>query len=325
MSDAEVPNTSAPATRIQILARILELEAACEEFEKKAATAGKRRARIFGKLQKFALHMVFGRQLTESLGELLHSVKSGKRPYLGQELAKTLDAASRKLIGYKRWLFALGALAALPGIVSMVLLWQQNLAVAKAKDDKISDIENSERVILLTTIYTTFDKSEAGMLTTPFYSAVNRREAALRLIERDGRELKETEEADILGLNRMVDLSIAPFNGVDFSAAPGVPPTQFSDVSFVNSNLEEAIFENCEFRHAWFSFAYLWRTNFRKARFVNTSFDNASILGADFTGATFDACDFTEAVYDKATRWPDGFDPVAAGAKKIESVEGAAQ
>ncbi len=310
-------DSSSPFSRNEAVQRILELETEIEAFENRSDQSSRRRLRLLDLGRKTALYAIFGKGLTRSFGELLQAVKEQRRPYLGKELAKTLDMASRKLIGYKRWLLILGLLAATPGIVSMILLWQQNLTVAKSKDDKISDLDNFERVILLTTIYNTYDKSEAGMLTTPVSSPVNRRDAVLRLIERDALELAATTEQDLLNTNRMVDLSLAPLKEVDFSPLPGKNPTRFKDIGFVNSDFEDASFAQCRFEHVWFSYAYLTRTSFRNAQFVDTAFDNASIREADFTGAVFENCDFTGATFDAATVWPETFDAIAAGATLV--------
>ena len=304
-------------SREAAIPRILELERLINELETQAEKGRRRRSKLARVGIKTGLYAILGRGLTLSLGELLEAVRQNKRPYLGKELAKTIDLASRKLIGYKRWLLALGLLAATPGIVSMILLWQQNLTVAKVKDDTVSSLENGERVILLATIYDTWDKSELGMLTNPKSSPINRRDAVFRLIERDAEELAEVEEQDLLNLNRMVDISIAPLNEVDFSPLPGKPAYRFHNIGFVNSNFENASFEGCSFERVWFSAAYLWNTNFRNTRFLNTSFDEASIRGADFTGAVFENCDFSNAQFDDATLWPEGFDPEEAGAVRF--------
>jgi hypothetical protein len=43
----------------------------------------------------------------------------------------------------------------------------------------------------------------------------------------------------------------------------------------------------------------------------------SDLRGADLRGCTIDDVHLRGARYDKQTRWPDGFDPVAAGAAFI--------
>jgi len=303
--------------RNSTILRILELQARLETSDADKKVLVSKRS---GNLLKTSLvWTVFGRRLSQAFGELLIAVKEERRPYLGSELAQTLEALSRKVMGYKRWILLIGFMTALPGFVSVALLWQQNSTVARTKENTLNDLSNNERVVLLRTIYDTYDKSEAGMLTTPIASAPNRRNAVFRLIERDAETLRHQEKADLLGLNHMVDLSIAPLNDVDFSPIDAEQAFHFRNVGFVNSNFEDASFAECRFTNVWFSSAYLWKTDFRNAQFMGVAFDQASILGADFTGATFEQCDFSGAFYDSKTRWPDGFNPEAAGAQLLTS------
>lgn len=297
---------------------LLEAEIRALEDKRSQQRARGRKVSTFG--SKAFLYAFFGRRLTRSLGDLIVSVSMKREPVFGPAMAKTLDAASLKLIGYKRWLVFFGALAALPGIISVVLLWQQNLAVAQETENTVADATNTERLRLLQMAYLTYDKSPYGQLTTPAHSAANRRRAVLNLIEKDAAELARTEDEDLFELNRMVDLSRAPLKGVDFSPLPGESQV-FRDVGFVSSNFEDASFENCEFDHVWFSNAMLWRTNFRGSICRNVSFDETSIIGVDFRETTFIDCDFTGAVYDPSTQWPEDFDQRAAGALPYEEAQ----
>jgi len=301
-------------SRDATISNILQLQEAILRHETQMGRKRLAGSPLKALLKQTIIYSVIGRRLSRALADLIKAVKDRKRPYLGPELANALEAASRKVMGYKRWLLMLGLMAALPGLISVALLWQQNLAVKEAKDNRIADLRNNKRVELLITIYHTTDKSEAGLLTTPVFSASNRRNAVIELIQWDADRLAELEEDDIFKLNRMVDLSVAPLNDVDFSPIPGEPPLFFKDIGFVNSNFEGASFEGCRFEHVWFSSAQLYGTNFRQARFKDVLFDEAIIAGADFSEAEFIMCDFEGAVYDQATRWPDGFDPRDFGA-----------
>lgn len=297
-----------------LIDEIMALEAEIRRFEGKQArqkAAGVKLASLGGKVFLYAF---LGRHLTRSLGRLIVSVGEEGEPIFGPSLARTLDAAILKLMGYKRWLLIFGGLAAVPGMISVALLWQQNLAVGRETDNTVADAANNERLRFLQLIYSTYDKTESGLLTTPVISAANRRDAVLHLIDRDAVTLAETEERTILNNTRMVDISVAPLNGIDFSPLPGETQV-FREVSFTNSNFQDSSFENCEFEQVWFSNAILWNTNFRGAVCRRTFFDEARILGVDFRETEFLDCDFSGALFDEETRWPEGFDPFEAGAR----------
>jgi len=303
------------------ISRILELQAGLLEYRKQSGEAGRfwRRIRVLSK--QIFVYVLVGKRLSKALGQLIQAVKDRKRPYLGPELANALEAASRKIMGYKRWLILIGLMTATPGMLSVGLLWQQNHAMEVSKNDRIADLRNNKRVELLITIYQTRDKTESGSLSTPIFSASNRRNAVFELIRWDAERLSDLEQEDLFRLSRMVDLSIAPLNDIDFSPIPGEQPFHFKDIGFVNSNFENSSFEGCKFEHVWFSSARLFGTYFRGARFKEVSFDQALIKGADFSNAEFVMCDFEGAVFDAKTRWPEGFDPVQFGAIPAEEIE----
>ncbi len=301
------------------ISRILELQQNVIHFEQSKKKKKALRDRFQSLIKQFVIYTVIGRKLSRSLVNLIKAVHDRKRPYLGTELALTLEAINRKIMGYKRWLIIMGLLLALPGIISVYLLWEQNQAIKVSKNNKIDDLRNNNRVELLITIYHTIEKSESGLLTTPFFSASNRRNAVFELIEWDSQRLELLEgDEDIFRLNRMVDISVAPLNEVDFSPIPGEQAYTFKNIGFVNSNFENASFEGCSFENVWFSNAQLYSTNFRNTRFVNTLFDEALIIGADFRDAEFVLCNFEGAQFDSTTLWPEGFDPVANGATPME-------
>lgn len=300
--------------RESTICRILQLQEMILEYERRKGRRSALWPRLKAWSKRLFVYAVVGKKLSKTLTELICVVRERRRPYLGTELAKALEAASRKVMGYKRWLLMLGLAASLPGMLSLFLLWQQNQVVKDSKTNRIADLRNNKRVELLITVYHTFDKTEAGLLTTPVFSAANRRDAVLELIQWDAARLAKLEEEDLFQLNRMVDLSIAPLNGVDFSPSPGESPFFFKNVGFNSSNFEDASFEQCRFEHVWFSAAQLYRTNFRQAVFKDVWFDETRIIAADFSGAEFILCKFEGAVFDETTVWPKGFDPLAHGA-----------
>jgi hypothetical protein len=70
--------------------------------------------------------------------------------------------------------------------------------------------------------------------------------------------------------------------------------------------------------------ATLDRINLRGAELSGANLRGARISATDFTGAWLDGADLEGAVYDPQTRWPEGFDPDALGARReeVDRVEG---
>lgn len=89
------------------------------------------------------------------------------------------------------------------------------------------------------------------------------------------------------------DLSRARLIGANLSGA------DLSGAELVGANLSNANLSNTNLTSAGLNFAYLLGTDLR---------------GANLSGAHLNDTVLTGAKYDQATVWPEGFDPVAAGA-----------
>ena len=154
---------------------------------KAAEEKSRRRAGRFARLgNRTLLYLFLGPRLTHRLGELLYVAKERQEPIMGTTLARVLDSASRRMTGYKRWAVIFGLIAAIPGIISITLLWQQNKVVKRETQNTLADIGSRERLDLLLTIYTSEEKDPESAVITPSFSATLRAEAALRLIEWSG-------------------------------------------------------------------------------------------------------------------------------------------
>lgn len=144
-----------------------------------------------------------------------------------------------------------------------------------------------------------------------------------------------------LSLNE-VAFNDSDFKGADFSSA------KLKNTRFENTDLSEANFKGTfsteigfggQLARANFTEAMLFRINmgygtaadalFTKARMADVDFNHMDFSGADFTDSSisrglFQSTDFSKAklsgislkgiIYDCQTRWPEGFDPKAAGA-----------
>jgi uncharacterized protein YjbI with pentapeptide repeats len=94
----------------------------------------------------------------------------------------------------------------------------------------------------------------------------------------------DLNKADLL----FVDLSGANLRGADLSEA-NLEYADLIGTNLENANLSEAILENADL-------------------------SEAIISGANLSGTKLEEADLNEARYTKETIWPDGYDPVAAGA-----------
>jgi uncharacterized protein YjbI with pentapeptide repeats len=127
----------------------------------------------------------------------------------------------------------------------------------------------------------------------------------------------------------------------------------FKGADLTSASLNNADFTNADFRFAKFDGASGQGSNFGNANLSGTDLSNFSLQGArllkadlsnvkgflditraNFTGAnlrganleqakdyTGNTAVFRDAEYDRKTRWPNGFDPVAAGAKLVKEAD----
>jgi uncharacterized protein YjbI with pentapeptide repeats len=102
---------------------------------------------------------------------------------------------------------------------------------------------------------------------------------------------------------------------------------EFEEAFLLNANMDQA-----KLAHARFYISHMKGASLRSADLTGASLIGVVLEGADLTGASLrnadlrgarlsDAnltkADLTDAVYNLGTVWPVGFDPVAAGAKKV--------
>lgn len=127
------------------------------------------------------------------------------------------------------------------------------------------------------------------------------------------------------GLVREKKLSGLEMPGEDLHGADFVY-RELRGADFSGANLAEASLQGCDLRAASFARANLTGTgfyladlrgaNFRDSTLGSTSFHQARLEGADLTGVDLSKVDL-RATYDESTIWPQGFDPLPAGAVHI--------
>ncbi len=88
------------------------------------------------------------------------------------------------------------------------------------------------------------------------------------------------------------------------------------------ADFTEARLDGADLRDAWLRTAVFDRASLVGARFAGSDVLHASLRGAALAGAdlrdarNLDAAELTDATYDGETRWPEGFDPGARGARR---------
>jgi hypothetical protein len=84
------------------------------------------------------------------------------------------------------------------------------------------------------------------------------------------------------------------------------------------ADLSWADLSRTDLSRANLSWANLSRANLSWANLSRASLSPANLSGANLSGADLSWANLSGALYSDATQWPDGFDPIAAGAKKVD-------
>ncbi|MEM7124997.1 MAG: pentapeptide repeat-containing protein [Chloroflexota bacterium] len=117
-------------------------------------------------------------------------------------------------------------------------------------------------------------------------------------------EKSNLEGANLAGSKfRFASFREAKMRGVDFSKA------DLHVARFWQAHLKKA-----NFSEAFLQFAHFEGADLEDANFQNADLRKAWFPDADLTGANLDGALLEKAMYSKNTKWPEGFDPVAAGA-----------
>jgi len=125
-------------------------------------------------------------------------------------------------------------------------------------------------------------------------------------------------DTDLSGLDmqhsdlKKMSLVYRKLRAADFSGS------DLSDASLQGCDLRAAVFANSNLSGTTFYQADLRGANLQGATLVRNDFREARLEGTDFRGATIENIDF-RATYDKSTQWPEGFDPDAAGAVRVDA------
>ena len=119
----------------------------------------------------------------------------------------------------------------------------------------------------------------------------------------------------------LIDLDGANFDKMETKQNAQLEAIDLTNISLKGSTLQESNLastdlsrsnlENANLNGARLTDAYLENTNLRQA-----TLQKSDLTGADLTGADLTNAELTGATYNAATKFPAGFDPVAAGMKQ---------
>ena len=107
-----------------------------------------------------------------------------------------------------------------------------------------------------------------------------------------------------------IDLSGFGFWQVRFDGS------DFSRAKLIAIDIQGGSYAETNFKHAQLSEARISRANFKGSSLEHANLSGARLHEVDLTGAHLDQTKLTGTCYDSKTIWPEGFDPVAAGAKR---------
>lgn len=122
-------------------------------------------------------------------------------------------------------------------------------------------------------------------------------------------------DADLAG----ADLAGADLGGADLTRASLVDARANEAADFSEATLRGTDLGGAFLRTARFDRAILAGASLARADLYHATLRGADLSGADLSAARhLDAADLTDAHYDDRTRWPAGFDPPKAGARRID-------
>lgn len=143
----------------------------------------------------------------------------------------------------------------------------------------------------------------------------------------------DLRRADLRGADlALARLTAAILRGADLRRA-SLDPAYLSNADLQGADLrgvdiEDTMLVRTDLRRADLRRASLAGANLRRANLsgadlrraslggLDTDVRRAFLAGADLRGADLGGANFSEATYNSTTRWPDGFNPEAAGAEK---------
>ena len=210
-------------------------------------------------------------------------------------------------------------------------------AAERARSERLQALDRLREDRLQDYLDRVQDLLEKGLTTSPQEAAILRDIARTRTltvlrgldVTRKAIVIQFLHESGLIGKTKALKAMTSPtwvqdikpvvsLVGADLSKAKLVK-ARLPGITLAYTNLREANFADCIMPSANLMGANLRGANLARAMLYNSRFIGADVSGADLREAKLGNAEFNLTKYDDATKWPAGFDPVAAGAKKIDS------
>jgi len=94
--------------------------------------------------------------------------------------------------------------------------------------------------------------------------------------------------------------------------------SDFSHATLIGLDIQGGSYNKATFEYANLTNAHFTAVNFTEASFAHADLSNAKLREVDFSSANLEEAKLTGLCFDVKSKWPEGFDPLAAGAKLCE-------
>ncbi|WP_445368416.1 pentapeptide repeat-containing protein [Methylomonas sp. BW4-1] len=94
--------------------------------------------------------------------------------------------------------------------------------------------------------------------------------------------------------------------------------SDFSHATLIGLDIQGGSYNKANFEYTNLTNAHFTAVNFTEASFAHADLSNAKLREVDFSSANLEEAKLTGLCFDVKSKWPEGFDPLAAGAKLCE-------
>ena len=198
------------------------------------------------------------------------------------------------------------------GAVVIYLLLEFVLGTRQRKEQLIAQMGSKVRDVAIAAVE---ELSRNNWLSDGSLQGANFMHANLERVDLSGADLRDV---NLFGAN----LQNATLNQTNLEGAT-LMFTDLTRAGLVNANIKRVDLWGAELDSAVLISANLGEANLFRAKLPDARLDlaslnNANLDGAELINATLHEADLRGATYTAHTVWPDGFDPVAAGAILVE-------
>lgn len=213
------------------------------------------------------------------------------------------------------------------GIIALLLillLLRQNALMHRQISRQTEILDAYRRAELLATIYNRRDCDAEVITDCPLQAHARARAEAAVAFVADERTRAFNFEPDLSA----ADLSAGDLNGAQWYSitltdavlrGTSLARANLQDAYLSRANLQDANLGSADLRGAFLANANLRNAFLGDASLQGANLQDADLRGADLRGANLRRADLNESIFDETTHWPNGFDPLEAGAMLHEA------